>query len=193
VSNKSLVVYTSQTGNTEKVALRFKKAFENKNWKCDIFKVTQETDFNKLPFDYKNYDFLCVGSTVTRFMGPTDEIKNILDPPHPPPPANIQIPKGPTPIKPIRFNSDSKKGVVFVTYAGYYMGPKEPEPALSYMSLMMEWRLKFQCVGKFACPGKYQHHIGWYKDLDLRPSERDLIKAETFIEETIEENYINGF
>jgi len=52
--------------------------------------------------------------------------------------------------------------------------------------------LKIQCVGKFACPGYFSGHTGYYKDLDKRPSERDLMKAQIFLEEVIEDNYING-
>jgi hypothetical protein len=52
---------------------------------------------------------------------------------------------------------------------------------------MMEINLKFQCVGKFACLGKQEGHAGWYKDLDQKPSERDLKKAEAFLEEIIED------
>lgn len=69
------------------------------------------------------------------------------------------------------------------------MGPKEAEPVLSYLNTMMEWRTNFQCVGQFACPGNYPNHVGWYKNLENRPDERDLAKAEIFIEEVIEDYY----
>ena len=36
---KSLIIYQTMTGNTEIVALRFKKVFEKKGWDCDIFKI----------------------------------------------------------------------------------------------------------------------------------------------------------
>jgi len=200
MDKKSLIIYASQTGNTEKVAFSFKKAFENEGWKCDVLKVTKDTDFSKLPFDYKNYDFLCVGTPNT-FKLPAEEINTFLYPPHPAPPVNMPnpqgpksmpTPQGPTPVKPIKFSPDCKKGIVFATFSGVYLGPKEVEPVLSYMSVLMERNLEFQCVGKFSCPGKFSRHTGWYKDLDKRPDERDLQKAEIFMEETIEDNYLNG-
>jgi flavorubredoxin len=196
--DNSLIVYASQTGNTEKIALRFKKAFENMGWKCDAFKVTQDTDFSKLPFDYHNYDFLCIG-TPNIFKKPSDEINNYFLPhlpgqPPPSPPTNMSdnAEVQSTPVEPIKFGPNDKKGVVFASYSGIYLGPKEVEPVLSYMSVLMEWQLRFQCVGRFSCPGKYPRHTGWYKGLDQRPSERDLLKAEIFIEETIEDNYVHG-
>jgi flavodoxin len=58
---KSLILYQTMSGNTEKVAFRFKKVFEKKGWKCDIFKVDKNMDADNLPFDFQDYDFLCVG------------------------------------------------------------------------------------------------------------------------------------
>jgi hypothetical protein len=191
MSKKSLVLYASQTGNTEKVALRFKKVFEKYDWKCDIFKITGDINFYKLPFDYTNYDFLCIGSP-TKYKSTVDEMKNILVPP--PPPDHVRqahANAAPTPIKPVELGPAPKKGIVFATYGGLYYGPNEVGPVLSFMGTTMEMYLKFKCVGSFACPGKYPAHMGWYKDLNDRPSERDLLKAEIFLEETIEDNYIN--
>jgi flavodoxin len=189
---KSLIIYASYTGNTEKIALSFEKAFEKKGWQCDVFKVDKDTDFGKLPFDYKNYDFLCIG-TPNIFKCPSDEIKKVFMPVHTtPPPTNTPAPETSTPVDPIKFGPDDKKGVIFATYAGIYLGPKEVEPVLSFMSVMMEWNLRFECVGRFSCPGKYARHTGWYKELDQRPSERDLQKAEIFMEEIIEDNYLHG-
>ena len=192
MGNKSLIVYASQTGNTEKVALSFKKVLDAMGWKCDAFKVTEDTDFSKLPFDYNDYDFLCVG-TPNMFKKPTDEINRFLAPhlfSEDSPPDNADL--KPKPVQPIKFGPDDKKGVVFATYSGIYLGPKEVEPVLSYMSVMMEWQLGFECVGKFSCPGKFTRHTGWYKGLERRPSDRDLRKAEIFIEETIEDSYVHG-
>jgi hypothetical protein len=191
MAKRNLIVYASKTGNTEKVAFRFKSTFEKIGWESDIFKVTSNMDFGKLPFDYKNYDFLCIG-TPTVYKSPCEEIKKILFPPHPDlPPKPAVLPPG-TPVELIKFGPDDRKGIVFATYGGLYMGKREVEPVLSYASVMMEWALKFQCVGVYSCPGSYPAHSGWVKDLNQRPSERDLQAAEIFIEEVIEENYYNG-
>jgi flavodoxin len=165
------------------VAQRFKKAFEKKGWECDLFKITKKITIKDLP-DYKNYDFLCLGSPV-EFKLPTDELMAVLNPKHGPFKEGGKPPKQ----EKVIFNSDSKKGVAFATFSGHHLGPKEPDPALVFMESMIE-HSKFQCVGKFACPGKmFDHTQGWYEDLDERPNERDLQKAEIFIEEIIENYY----
>jgi flavodoxin len=63
MANKALILYASMTGNTEKVALRFKQTFEKKGWQCDMVKVDKNIAANP-PFNYKDYNFLCVGSYV---------------------------------------------------------------------------------------------------------------------------------
>jgi len=186
LAKKSLIVYSSHTGNTEKVAQRFKKAFETKGWECDLFRITRKTTIKDLP-DYNNYDFLCLGSPV-EFKLPAEELMAVLNPKHGP----FKVSEKPPQPEKIFFNADSKKGVVFATYSGHHLGPKEPEPALVFMESMIE-HAKFQCVGKFSCLGKMFDGItGWYKDLNERPNDRDLQKAEIFIEETIEEYYQNS-
>ena len=82
---------------------------------------------------------------------------------------------------------ESKKGIVFVTYAGHEFGPPEAVPALETLALEME-HTKFKCTGKFSCPGKFGNPTrAYFKDIDKRPHERDLLKAEIFIEEVLEE------
>ena len=74
---KGLILYQTMTGNTEKVALRFKKVFEKKGWKCDIFKVNKDTDVDNLAFDFQDYDFFCAGSGVYGAL-PGKELVDIM-------------------------------------------------------------------------------------------------------------------
>jgi hypothetical protein len=207
MAKKSLIMYASWTGHTEQVALRFKKVFEKKGWQCDMFKVDHHTDVKNPPFKFRDYDFLCVGSPVVH-KKPIEEIISVLaGAPLPPseggPEAALvggdpsKIPEKYRPAggfpKPdrskspkIEFGPDSKKGVVFSTFGGLHLGPKEVEPVLSLLALEME-HIPYQCVGRFACPGKHGEGGGYYKDLPTRPNERDLLKAEIFMEEILEE------
>jgi hypothetical protein len=206
MAKKSLIIYASLSGNTEKVALRFKKVFEKMGWECDIFKVEPDPNvkiplyknpkITNFPFDLKDYDFLCVGSPVHEGQ-PIKEMINIMfNNPYSPHShgdtftaedearmrANPFIIPGP------------QKGIVFVTYGGAHMGPTEPLAALASLELELV-HLKFQCVGRFSCPGKMS--MGgqkparpmptWHHDLEHRPSERDLMKAEIFLEEILED------
>src|SRR4030042_444383 len=75
---RCLVTYSSITGNTEKVALRFKETFEKRDWQCDIFKVGKKAeDILRPPFDIPSYDFVCVGSGLRAHL-PYNEILNML-------------------------------------------------------------------------------------------------------------------
>lgn len=205
MSKKSLIMYASWTGNTEKVALRFKKAFEKNGWECDMFRVDHKTDIKNPPFDYNNYDFLCVGSPVVN-KKPVQEVIGVLDKGGSAMKTSAGGPEGSRakelyekalehyrklgglgPLEKTAYGPEDKKGVVFVTYGGEHLvPPKEAEPALSYMECVMEHH-GFQCVGRFCCPGKHGDIVSaWFKDLPERPHERDLLKAEIFMEETIE-------
>jgi hypothetical protein len=212
MAKKSLILYSSMTGNTEKVALRFKKVFERKGWQCDAFKIDRHTDADHPPFHIEDYDFLCVGSPV--MMGiPSEEIRNFLsksplsghfgqptveelarqkimrhDPDYMGRPKRRPGKERPTG----KIVPGPQKGIVFVTYGGIHLGPKEAAAALMLLENELE-HLKFECIGSFACPGKHGDKATpewWHGDIRHRPSERDLQKAEIFMEEKIEELHL---
>ena len=212
MAKKCLILYTSYTGHTEKVAKRFKNTFEKNGWECNIFRVRRKAeDILNPPFDFANYDFLCVGSGVILHL-PYSEILALIrnkvydiDPRIPlrdrgealnyikgPIPKALPPTKDPKVLQEhgkIVLGPDSKKAIVFVTYSGYEFGPKEAEPALQLLALEVE-HLRFQCIGRFCCPGEYLHDPTprtFHGDIRGRPNERDLLKAEMFIEEKLEE------
>ena len=153
MGKKCLIIYSSFTGNTEKVGLRFKSTFERNGWECDIFKIRKKAeDILHPPFDINDYDFLCVGSGIMVHL-PYNEILNVLrrlrlgiDPrialrnrdetipyikdPLPDLPSPWEDPDILSYHKKIVLGPDSKKAVVFTTYAGYEFGPKEASPSL---------------------------------------------------------------
>lgn len=205
MGKKCMILYSSFTGNTEKVARRFKETFENHGWQCDLFKVKPETEeILSAPFDIHQYDFVCVGSgawghlpykgvlaMLSGFMwgfGPrrkhsNDDLMTFLNAPIPKKSvaksAHGKIVLGP----------DSPKAVTFLTYGGYEFGPKEAVPALQLMALEIE-HVGFQCIGSFCCPGKYLNDPmprTYHGDIRDRPNEQDLLKAQMFIEEKLEE------
>jgi len=209
MAKKCLILYSSYTGNTEKVAERFKSTFEKNGWKCDMYKVRRRhEDIFNLPFDLDNYDFVCIGSGIILHL-PYSEILNALrwliydiDPRIPqrirgeditylkgPVPKTKIFAKGLSRHKKIVLGPDSKKAVVFMTYAGYEFGPKEAEPSLQMLELEIE-HLNFKCIGRFCCPGKFLKDPTprtYHGDIRDRPNEQDLLKAEMFIEEKLEE------
>jgi hypothetical protein len=91
--------------------------------------------------------------------------------------------------KRIVLGPDSPKAVVFATHGGYEFGPKEAEPSLQLLDLEVE-HLGFQCIGHFSCPGRYLNDptpLTYHGDIRHRPDERDLLKAEMFIEDRLEQ------
>ena len=182
---KSLIIYQTMTGNTEIVALRFKKVFEKKGWDCDIFKIDKAMDIDNLPFDFQQYDFLCAGSGVYAAL-PGKEITDMMFK------FTHQTKKAGKIVRLHRKITLGKKaGIVFVTYAGTHLGSKEAEPALSLLDLNIE-HLRVRCIGRFSCLGKIGKRKTpgyWFGDISDRPNERDLRKAEIFLEEILEQPY----
>jgi hypothetical protein len=212
MGKKCLIIYSSYTGNTEKVALRFRSTFERNGWECDLFKIRKRAeDILNPPFDINNYDFLCAGSGI-RVHLPYNEILNVLrrfrlgmDPrialrnrdetipyikepvPDMPPPS--RDPKVMSFHRKITLGPEDKKGVVFATYSGYEFGPPEAGPSLQLLALEIE-HLRFRCIGQFCCPGRFLDGPTprtFHGDIRDRPNEKDLLKAEMFIEEKLEE------
>jgi hypothetical protein len=212
MGKKCLITYSSITGNTEKVALRFKNTFERHGWQCDIFQIRKKAeDILNPPFDPQKYDFWCAGSGLRAHL-PYNEVLNMLrrfrtgmDPrivlrgrdetipyitePMPEVSPIGQSSRVPAFHRKIVLGPDSKKSVVFVTYAGYEFGPKEAEPAMLVLALELE-HIGFKCIGQFCCPGKFLNHPTpgtFHGDIRDRPNENDLLKAQMFIEDKLEE------
>lgn len=207
---RSLILYSSITGNTEKVAMRFKQVFDKMGWECDVIKIDRKTDLKTPPFDCSKYDFMCVGSYVHN-NAPSEYLVNAMESnpanahsKYRQPPSDRQ---GPPPdfsdeemrernkgdfdphhgeVNLINFDHKDKKGIVFVTFGGEHQGRKEALPTLTLLESEME-HMRFQSVGTFACPGRFAGAHAWFKDLPQRPHERDLMKAQIFLEEIIEE------
>jgi hypothetical protein len=206
---RCLVTYSSLTGHTEKVALKFKETFEKKGWQCDVFKVRKNADdILRPPFNIRSYDIVCAGSGLRAHL-PYNEILNMLrglrtgfDPritlrfrdetipyitepiPELPPQRSAK-----TDHKKIVLGPGSPKAVIFITYAGYEFGPKEAEPAVQLLALELE-HIGFQFTGQFCCPGKYVDDpmpLTFHGDIRDRPNETDLRNAQMFIERILEE------
>ncbi len=197
---KSLILYASRTGNTEKVAGVFRDVLRRHGWPCDVFKIDAKTDPADPPFNLNDYDFLCVGSPVIGSLPEKHLVRSLSRNPLSPHARNAdyfvtdageRAPRSLLSIAPepvvdetplvIRFGPETKQGVVFATFGGVHLGPKEAEPALALLALEME-HLRFRCLGRFACPGKMGKSAGWFEDLPERPNEKDLRDVAAFLE-----------
>ena len=249
MARKSLILYASITGNTEKVAMRFKEVFEEKGWECDALKINKHTDINNLPFRLDDYDLLCAGSPIWAGIPSKemfDDHYGVL--------MSMRLFREGG-MAPITEGYGPKKGIAFVTYGGDRRGTPEALVALGALELRME-DMRVKCIGKFACPGgnrwsripvdtvaakmgwpvgeaaaaiaRYRENPnhpeftslskeeqellakaakqtrelpsqpevpgsrGMHWDVYNRPSERDLLKAQIFLEEILEDFYGGG-
>jgi hypothetical protein len=210
MEKKCLIVFSSFSGNTAKVADRFKSTFEKNGWECDMFRIGRNFDYMNPPFEFKDYNFVCIGSGLNMHL-PSEEILNTIqkqfyqiDPkifkrsrygevPMPPeggpPPGVGNPPRGKVDnIHRKIVLTGEKLSVIFVTYAGYEFGPKEAEPAMQLLELEIAHQ-GFECIGHFCCPGKMGNEPlpgTYHGDITHRPDERDLLRAEMFIEDMLE-------
>jgi len=205
-SKKSLVMYASHTTNTAKVAERFKSTLERNGWQCDICKIEKDGDPLAFPYKIKDYDLVCAGSGINLHTPYAELIAVIRIPRYGYDPLKVvnpvpgeqpadektnKMPAGgksaPTHGK-IVFSPDSKKCISFATYGGLEFGPWEVQPALDWINVEMA-HLGIEPVGAFCCPGRflpYDVPAGYYNDLTTRPNEKDLMRAELFIEQILE-------
>lgn len=245
---KALIIYASLTGNTEKIATKFKEVIETKGmpwgeWQCDVFKATKNSYKAEPPFYAEDYEFICVGAPIWAGIPPLylyDDHQGVLM-------KMLGSKTGPRMRIPPSQPYTTKKGVAFVTYGGDRRGTEEALPALRCLQLRMEDE-RIKCVGKFACPGglwaessidkiaarfdwqvgdtsvavsRYKENpnaeeftkltaedrklfesasretgkkrpSGWHWDGTNRPHSRDLLKAQIFMEEILEDYFGGG-
>ena len=206
-SKSSLIMYASRTNNTTKVAERFKSTLERNGWQCDIFKIEQDGDAMDFPYyNFEDYDLICLGSGI-ELHAPYEELLDVIRVPRyggvptkaSKVPDNIQTTDDEnknsagglhTPVHcKIVFGPDFPKCISFVTFGGLDFGPWEAQPALDLINVEMAHN-KITPVGTFCCPGRflpYDIPAAYYNDLTTRPNEKDLMRAELFIEQILEE------
>jgi len=177
---KALIVYASITGNTEQVALRFKKTIEKKgqpwgDWDCDIFKITKNTYRENIPYNAQKYDLFMAGGPIWSGIPPLymiDDHKGALLPIMSPEfmeqskkqvnkyiarvmaEESVKASETDTieaPISSIERNPN-RKAIVFITYGGQGQGPVEAMTSLSVLEQCCS--MGFKVIGKFACCGK---------------------------------------
>ena len=167
---KNLIVYASRTGNTEKVAKEIAANFEKLGWSNELKKLPDGYDTRNPDFDFKDYDFACVGSPIISEL-PLPQIRTVTYGK----PGSHRLTPGP------------KCGIVFCTYGGIHLGPKEAEPALKLLEVELMHQ-EFQVIGQLAIPGRIgdRQNPDWYfPDLKNRPDERDMKSVALFVDEVM--------
>jgi len=181
MSKKCLILYASNTGNTEKVAFKIRETFDKHGWECDVFKIGRGYDVKNPPFDFDDYDFLCAGS-LTFYALPTQEIVEVMR-------QSSREKAGMRKVEP-----GPKCAIAFATYGGAHLGPREAEANLALLEIEIE-HLGFKSVGTFSCPGKMVDYATpeWYHgDIRDRPNEQDLQRAADFMEEILQSDEVKA-
>jgi len=165
---KALVLYDSQTGNTEKVAKRIHEAMVSAGHESDCVKVKKNT-----VLDLYAYDLLFVGSPVIAW-GPTNSMKNfVLEKFRAYTKTHIDHS---APLRPGKF------AVSFCTYAGSHIGELEAVPLTKWFSAFTG-HLGYQNMGEWHIVGEFhnQEEIntrGRLGDIRGRPNANDLLEVE---------------
>lgn len=153
IKKRGLIMYASVTGNTEKVAKAFAKAFENCGWSYDLVKIDKKTNFKQNPVYFDDYDFVCLGSPIMAGV-PSPAIGRVLGLTQPEPPRMWRNGMGPG-MDMQGASPDDVKGVVFATYAG---AVREAYSTLAVEKQYLEC-LRLKIVAQFSCPGGEISHM----------------------------------
>ena len=176
---RALILYSSMTGNTEKIAVAMKEALEHYCFQVDLMKITSKLN---IPRDFSSYDLVCLGSLIIA-GSPTKVVSNKLSlgggagaPTGDPADRDKKLHAdmdfssmlsndgkigdgGNTPVAATYPGGPSPRGiyhplgVVFTTYGGGFYGSNEASATLELLKLYLEVQ-NVTVVGKFACCGK---------------------------------------
>ncbi|RQW86256.1 MAG: flavodoxin family protein [Geobacter sp.] len=162
---KTLILYDSLGGNTEKAAQAIREAVEAQLLPCEMVKVARDTEL-----DFYDYDLVFIGSPVIDWL-PTqcmmDFVKTALKG------YNARgLIRPSSPLVPGKF------GVCFGTFAGPHIGEHEAEPMTMWLRSFLEhigflvldrWHI----VGGFRDKEELNLH-GRLGDIRNRPDSHDL-------------------
>ena len=164
---RALVLYWSNTGNTEKVAFAIKAGLEAAGVKVSL-KRTTEADY----IDYLDYDLVCVGSPSIQWHPPKQVTEFLL--------KKFNENKKQRRIKTGAPKVSGKYALIFCTYSGPHTGLREATPVGLYIgqffehigfTVVDEWYVLSEFVGNEE--GSTKGRMG---DIRGKPTEKELQK-----------------
>lgn len=175
----ALIVYWSQTGNTEKVAFAIKDGLESAGINVHIKKPEEAKEI-----DYFDYDLVCVGSPSIQWhpAKPMDDfLKN-----------KLATYRKQGKIKPCAPKIPGKNALIFCTYSGPHTGLDEATPAGKYMSQFFE-HLGFTVIGEWYLLSEFHGSEenstqGRMGDIRGKPTREDLLKIKEDAQRLASEN-----
>ncbi len=168
ISLKSaLIIFFSNTGNTEKVAYAIKEGLETAGLRVDL-KKTQEAP----EIDFFDYDLVCVGSPSIEWQ-PAKPMTDFLK-------AKLNLYRSQGKIKPCAPKIKGKNALIFCTYSGPHTGIDEATPAGKTMRQYFE-HFGFNVVAEWYIPGEFHGREdlstkGKLGDIRGKPTTEDLAK-----------------
>lgn len=131
----ALIIYWSQTGNTQKVALAIKEGLEEAGMAVQLKKPSEAEDL-----DYFDYDLVCVGSPSIEWQ-PAKPMLDFLK-------KKLDFYRGQGKIKLCAPKVPGKNTLIFCTYSGPHTGIDEATPAGKCMRQYFE-HVGFNVVGEW--------------------------------------------
>jgi hypothetical protein len=166
-----LNLYHSQTGNTEKLALRIGHTAEALGHTVATLRAEKELDI-----DIISFDFVFAGSGVYQWL-PGKPMLDFLR-------KSRKINAESGNIAPCSPKRPGKKAVIYCTYAGVHTGVSEAVPAVKFTGQLFD-HLGFIIIDEWYFAGDFQPENmkrmntgGRLGDINGRPDERDLAQLE---------------
>lgn len=163
---KSIIIYDSLGGNTDKAARTIHQALQTEGLLPDILKVDKETHVELL-----DYDLIFIGSPVIDWL-PTKKMMAFVKK------ELKQLNKQKEQIKPAAPILPGKFGVCFGTFAGPHIGKKEALPMTMWLRSALE-HIGFIVLDTWHVVGAFNNgidlnHNGRLGNIENRPNQNDL-------------------
>ncbi len=166
---KSLVLFDSLGGNTEKVATTICKALDNEEILAHMMKVDKETHL-----DFHEYDLVFIGSPVIDWL-PTQGMMDFVK-------KKMKNYNGKGLIKPSAPINPGKFGICFGTFAGPHIGKREALPMTMWLRSFLE-HIGFIVLDEWHIVGEFKNKDdlnlnGRLGNIQNRPNRGDLMNIE---------------
>jgi hypothetical protein len=174
--SKTLVIYWSATGNTEKVASAIQRALVREGVKPVVKKITEASDE-----ELYQYDLIFIGSPSYHWHPPEPVARFIK--------RKFKIHSERHDIKPCAPKIAGKIAVVFCTYSGPHTGIREATPVGEYLGQFFE-HIGFDVAAKWYIVGEFHgredlNTKGMLGDIRGRPNQQDLSEVESNVSKLI--------
>lgn len=166
---KALIIYSSNTGNTEKVAQAIRAGLEEAGMQVIMKKLGAASDV-----DYFDFDLVCVGSPSIQWH-PAKQLDDFLK-------SKMNDNRKEGKIKLSAPQVEGRNALVFITYSGPHTGIDEAVPAGKYLAqffahigfrILDEWYILSEFRGNEENSTK-----GRMGDIRGKPTVEDLKKIE---------------